>query len=82
MTETTIKEIHKKLLNKKISCEDLVCGYFGEIEKIDSEIHAFLEVFKKEALAEAKKVDAKIKKGEELKVLEGIPIAIKDNLLY
>ena len=82
MEQLTITKIKQNLLDRKISCEDLITSCFDEIEKFDKEIHAFLEVFKKEALVQAKNVDKKIKKGEPLKALEGVPIAIKDNMLY
>ncbi len=82
MEKLTIKQIHQDLVNKKISCQDLINQYLSEIEKFDGEIRALLEVFKEEALAEAKLVDEKIKKGEALKSLDGIPVIIKDNLLY
>ncbi|HPV70744.1 MAG TPA: Asp-tRNA(Asn)/Glu-tRNA(Gln) amidotransferase subunit GatA [Candidatus Magasanikbacteria bacterium] len=82
MEKLTIKQIHQDLVNKKISCQDLIKQYLSEIEKFDGEIRALLEVFKEEALAEAKLVDEKIKKGEALKSLDGIPVIIKDNLLY
>jgi len=82
MNKTSIKQIHQDLLAKKISCEDLIKNYLNEIDKLDGQIKAFLEVFKDEALQEAKKVDLKIKNGEPLGTLEGIPVAIKDNLLY
>lgn len=82
MEKLTIRQIQKKLLDKKITCQKLVKDYLDNIAKQDGEVHAFLEVFEKEALVEAKKVDEKIKKGEKIKPLEGITIALKDNLLY
>ncbi|MCX6779237.1 MAG: amidase family protein [Candidatus Magasanikbacteria bacterium] len=82
MNKISIKQIHQDLLAKKISCENLIKNHLDEIEKLDGQIKAFLEVFKTEALLEAKKVDIKIKNGEPLRVLEGIPVAIKDNMLF
>src|SRR3989339_412193 len=68
----TIAEIQKKLKNKELSCVELVGSCLKKIKKEDGEIHAFLEVFEDEAIAEAKKLGA----------LEGVPVAIKDNLMY
>lgn len=82
MEKLSIKQIQQDLVNHKISCQELVENYLAEIKKFDKEIKAVLEVFEKESLAEAKEVDEKIKRGEALKSLEGIPVMIKDNLLY
>ncbi len=74
-----IKELHKKLVEKKISSEELTKQYLGRIKKRNSEINGFLSVREKEALETAKKVDKKIADGEEIGLLEGIPYAVKDN---
>ena len=43
-------------------------------------MQAYLTITREEALAQAKAVDEKIAKGEEIAFLEGIPGAIKDNI--
>ena len=75
-----IKELHEKLIKKEISSEKLVKKSFDLIEEKDGELGAFLKVFKDSAIKEAKKVDEKIAKGEEIEMLEGIPCAFKDNM--
>lgn len=77
-----IKQLHEDLVSKKITCENLISSYLKTIKEKDPEIHAFLEVYEEEALNQAKKVDEKIAAGEKIGLLEGLPIAIKDNLLY
>ncbi|MDD4662022.1 MAG: Asp-tRNA(Asn)/Glu-tRNA(Gln) amidotransferase subunit GatA [Candidatus Pacebacteria bacterium] len=76
----TIKEIRQDLDSKKYSAEELTKEYLERIKEKDSEIHAFLDVFEKEAILEAKEADKKIQNGEAL-LLTGIPCAIKDNIL-
>ncbi len=76
-----IKEIHNKLINKEITATELIEGYFQTIDEKDNQIKAFLTLTKDSALEQAEKVDGKIKEGEEINVLEGIPYAIKDNML-
>lgn len=75
-----IKELHEKLISGEITSVKLTEDYFDRIEK-RSEIFAYLTLLKKEALEKAQEVDAKIKRGEEVEILEGIPGAIKDNIL-
>lgn len=76
----TISEIHQLLESKTFTCEEIVCQYIGRIKEKDSDVKAFVTVREKEAIEEAKLIDAKIAKGEKLGALEGIPIAIKDNI--
>ena len=76
-----IEELHQKLVNKEITAMQLVEDYFSVIEKKDSQIQAFLTLTKKQALEEAKKVDEKISRGKKIEILEGIPYAVKDNIL-
>ncbi len=75
-----IKDLHNKLVNKEITAVKLAEQYFDVIEKKDKEIGAFLTLTKDLAMDQARIVDEKISRGEKIKMLEGIPIAIKDNL--
>ncbi len=76
-----IKELHDKLINREITATQLVEDYFTVIEKKDSQIQAFLTLTKTQSLEKAKKVDEKINRGEKIGILEGIPYAVKDNIL-
>jgi len=75
-----IREIHEKLISGKTTSAKLTEEYFGRIEKKDKDIFAYLTLTKDLAFERAKKTDEKIKKGEKIGLLEGIPGAIKDVL--
>ena len=75
-----IRELHEKLKNQKITAVKLTQDYFEKIKKTDPKIQAFLTLTEDLALKEAKLVDKKIKRGEEIDLLAGIPGAIKDNI--
>lgn len=79
--DLTIKKVHQLLLNKEISAFDLTKEFFDYIEKKDKTIGAYLSLLKDEALRQANEVDKKIAAGEEIPVLAGVPLAIKDNIL-
>jgi len=74
----TIKSLHKKLKEKKISSEELTKQTLEKVKKIDSKIEAFLEISEKVALQQAKSADALIASGEEICWLTGIPYGLKD----
>ncbi len=70
----------KALKNKEISATELTKAAFERIANIESKIGAFNSLTEKTALETAKKVDDKIAKGEDLPLLAGIPLALKDNM--
>ena len=73
-------EQSKALKNKEISAVELTNVAFERIEEVDGKLGAFNSLTKEIALATAKKADEKIAKGEELPLLAGIPLALKDNM--
>jgi len=76
--ELTIQETHDGLKNKKFSAVEVAEDYLARIKKIDGEVKSFITVTEKTALEQAKEVDKKIKQGEEINSLAGIPASIKD----
>ena len=77
-----IRKLHEQLINKTQTAEGLALEYLDRIREKDGEIGAFLTVLEREAiLAQARRVDEKIARGEDIDLLEGIPGALKDNIL-
>ena len=84
LNELSIIEIREKLKNKEIDAVSLTESIIKKIEednKREDKIYAYLEIFKDEAIEQAKKAQERINKGEDLPLL-GVPLAIKDNLCY
>jgi aspartyl-tRNA(Asn)/glutamyl-tRNA(Gln) amidotransferase subunit A len=75
-----IRDLHEKLLNGEVTAQKLAEDSFEIIEQKDNELHAFLTVTKELALEQAQKVDEKIKNGEKIDLLAGLPCAFKDNI--
>lgn len=75
-----IKEMVSRIKSGELTSEALVQSYIEEITKSESTTNAFLTLTCNEALEKAKEIDKKIKAGEQLGRLAGIPIAIKDNI--
>lgn len=73
-------EQSKALKNKEISAVELTNAAFERINNLDEKLGAFNSLTKEIALDTAKKVDEKIAKGEELPLLAGVPLALKDNM--
>ncbi|MFZ5364023.1 MAG: Asp-tRNA(Asn)/Glu-tRNA(Gln) amidotransferase subunit GatA [Patescibacteria group bacterium] len=81
LNECTIKEAHEGLVEKKFTSVELTEACLAEIKKLNKKLNVFITVDEKGALAQAKEVDKKIAAGEEIGILEGVPVAIKDNIL-
>lgn len=75
-----IRDLHEKLLSGEITSVQLTEKYFDAIEKKDQEIGAYLTLTKEQAMKQAEFVDGRIKEGEEIDLLAGIPCAVKDNM--
>ncbi len=76
----SVKEIKRGLEEKKFSTVEIVKEYLERIKKEDGNIKAFVTLREEEAVKEAKEIDGKIASGEKLRLLEGIPIGLKDNM--
>ncbi len=79
-TEASIQELQQGYQRKDWSCGDVVQAYLERIQTTDKTIGAYLRI-RETAAQEAQAVDARLADGLPLRPLEGIPIAVKDNLL-
>jgi len=64
----------------EMSAEEYIWSIFDRIERLDSKIHAYLQLDREGALAKAKELDRRAKKGERLGRLAGLGVAVKDNI--
>jgi len=80
MINKTAVEMAGALAKGETSSVELTQIHLDRIADVDGQVKAFLHVDADGALAQAKDVDAKIKAGEKLSPLAGIPLALKDVL--
>ena len=76
-----IRQTHEQLINKEISSKELTQKFFDTIKEKDKDIHAYLSLDEDGAMRVAVRADEKIASGEKLGMLEGVPLAVKDNML-
>ena len=81
LNKLTIKKAHEGLKKKEFSSVELTKACLKRIKKIDKKINSFINLTEDKAIVAAELADQKIKAGEKLNYLEGIPVAIKDNIL-
>jgi aspartyl-tRNA(Asn)/glutamyl-tRNA(Gln) amidotransferase subunit A len=77
---TSIQTLHQQLVKKERSAVEIATETLERIEAVEPKVHSFLAVTADLALETAQQVDRKIAAGESIGILEGIPIAVKDNM--
>ena len=76
----TALELSKKIRQRQVKVADGVKEVFDQIEKKEGKVHAYLDLYKKDALQRAKEVEKGIMDGTYTGPLAGVPIAVKDNI--
>lgn len=78
--EWTALGLSEKIRQGRISVREGVEAVLKQIDKKENQVHAYLEIFKEEALERAVKVQRGIEEGIYTGPLAGVPIAVKDNI--
>jgi aspartyl-tRNA(Asn)/glutamyl-tRNA(Gln) amidotransferase subunit A len=78
ITHFSAAELAHALSSGELSSVEVVQAHLDRIGAVDGDVHAFLHVDAQGALDQARAVDERRASGEELHVLAGVPIAVKD----
>lgn len=76
----SIKTAAAMLRSGQLSAVELLQEHLRVIERREPTINAFITVCTDEAMAAAKTADSRFFAGEDIGLLQGIPIALKDNI--
>lgn len=79
LNQLTIKQAYEGLKNGDFTSVELTKACLKQIKKRNSDLNAFISVFEKEAITEAKRADEMIKSGQQ-QTLTGIPFCVKDSI--
>ncbi|MGI6220302.1 MAG: Asp-tRNA(Asn)/Glu-tRNA(Gln) amidotransferase subunit GatA [Coriobacteriales bacterium] len=79
-SELSVREIQDGLRAGTFSAHELASEALAAIDRVEGDVHAFVQVTPELALAAADAIDAKVAAGEELPALAGVPTAFKDNM--
>lgn len=78
----TAEEMIRRMESGETTSRAIVESCLEAIREKNPTLNAFVEVFEEEALKQADESDERRRNGAALSVLDGVPCAIKDNLLY
>ena len=76
--ELTVHELQEKIKNKELTITEINEAYIKQIKEKEPEVQAFITDLTEEGMEQAKKIQERLDKGENLGDLAGIPIGIKD----
>jgi len=80
-TSLDIRNVQKLLQSREASAVEITEAHLARIKQEDKQVRAYLSVCPERALAQAKRIDARLAAGEPLPPLAGVPIAVKDVIL-
>lgn len=73
-------ELRERIGRGEITSVEATEAVFERIEKRDSVIGAYISTDREAAMRKAADVDRRIAAGEQLGLLAGVPVAVKDNM--
>ena len=76
--ETTVEELVGAVCSRRVSSRDLTQAAIDNIESLNPRLNAFCAVNFEDALAQADAIDARLRDGDPVGPLAGIPIGVKD----
>ena len=74
------RALRERIVGRECSAREAAGAALARIRAVDPDVRAFLEVTEDAALARADESDRRIAGGEPPRALEGVPVAIKDNM--
>jgi aspartyl-tRNA(Asn)/glutamyl-tRNA(Gln) amidotransferase subunit A len=76
---SSYEDLRANLLSRTVTCEEVVRFYLERIDQHDDD-NIYITVFHEQALERSRFLDRKLRDGESLGRLFGMPMAIKDNI--
>jgi aspartyl-tRNA(Asn)/glutamyl-tRNA(Gln) amidotransferase subunit A len=77
----TLSELAGRLASREVSAVELVQAALARAEATQDSLHAFIGLRPERALAEAAQADARRNSGAPRSPIDGVPVAIKDNMV-
>jgi len=81
--EMTLVELRDAIASRRLSAEEAARGAIDSAERLNPSLNAFVELFRDDALRQARELDAQLKDRRRCGPfggLAGVPIALKDNM--
>ena len=78
--DLTLTEVASKIKNKEVTIKEVLDDIYSRIEDVEPKVDAYITLTKDLAYRRAEELQKRLNNGEDIGVLGGVPIAIKDNI--
>src|SRR5919108_1862699 len=79
LTYPSATKLAQAICAKEISSEEAVSAYLKRIEEVNSKLNAVVQLIADAAIAQARKADTALIRGDIWGPLHGVPITVKDS---
>jgi amidase len=76
----TATELARLIRDRDVSCEDVMRAHLDQIERVNPKVNAIVTLLPEQAMEGAHDADRKLRSGERVGPLHGLPVAHKDLL--
>lgn len=76
----TLTEVAKKIKNKEVTIKEVLDDIYSRIDEVEPKVDAYITLTREKAYERAEKLQQRLDNGEDIGLLGGVPIAIKDNI--
>jgi aspartyl-tRNA(Asn)/glutamyl-tRNA(Gln) amidotransferase subunit A len=80
LTKLSIAEAGRRIAAGDLSPVELTQAYLDRIARVDGRVNAYITVLEEQALAQARRSQEELARGQRRGPLHGIPLALKDNI--
>jgi aspartyl-tRNA(Asn)/glutamyl-tRNA(Gln) amidotransferase subunit A len=80
LCDRTASELIRMLKKREVTSREITESVLKRIEGKEGRVHAFITVTRETALEQADQADRRFRKGKDIPLLNGIPVAVKDVL--
>lgn len=78
LTKLSAAQLLQQIKQKQLTCREVTDAFLTRIENVEDQVKAFVTVTADEARRRADALDKRIAAGEDVGVLAGLPVAVKD----
>lgn len=76
----TLSSIASDIKEKKVTIKEVLDSVYKRIEEVEPKVGAYITLTKTQAYERAEELQKRLDNGEDIGILGGVPIAIKDNI--
>ena len=78
--ELSLSDIAKKIKSKEVTIKEVLDSVYSRIDEVEPKVDSFVTLTRENAYKRAEELQQRLNAGEDIGVLGGVPVAVKDNI--